>query len=142
MMQVEVPITFTTSPSFTPAPMASQCASNAPTGIGIPGAQPKFAGPLLRQVPGDLIGGGVAPVQLFADAREQRIDCHQKVFRRQAAERFVPHPLVAHGANAAPALGDGSVMPQRTAATISQCSKAEAKLVALLGIVPQPVQQL
>ena len=36
MMQVEVPTTLTTSPSRTPAPMASQCASNAPTGMGMP----------------------------------------------------------------------------------------------------------
>src|ERR1700759_625759 len=40
MMQVEVPTTLTTSPSRQPAPIASQCASNAPTGIGIPGFNP------------------------------------------------------------------------------------------------------
>ena len=40
MMQVEVPITFTTSPSLTPAPTASQCASKAPTGMGMPGCRP------------------------------------------------------------------------------------------------------
>ena len=40
MMQVEVPTTLTTSPSRHPAPRASQWASNAPTGIGMPGRRP------------------------------------------------------------------------------------------------------
>ena len=41
MMQVEVPTTFTTSPTRQPAPIASQCASNAPTGIGMPAFRPR-----------------------------------------------------------------------------------------------------
>ncbi len=40
MMHVEVPITLTMSSVPHPAPMASQCASNAPTGIGIPAFNP------------------------------------------------------------------------------------------------------
>ena len=36
----------------------------------------------------------------------------------------------------------GSVTPESVAATMSQCSSAVAKRCALLGIVPQPVQQL
>ena len=40
MMQVEVPTTFTTSPTRQPAPMASQWASKAPTGIGMPACRP------------------------------------------------------------------------------------------------------
>ena len=40
MMQVEVPMTLTTSPRPTPAPTASQWASSAPTGIGMPGDNP------------------------------------------------------------------------------------------------------
>ena len=43
MMQVEVPTTLTTSPWRTPAPMASQCASKAPTGMGMPARRPSFA---------------------------------------------------------------------------------------------------
>src|SRR6266581_4728034 len=43
MMHVEVPTTLTTSPSLAPAPIASQCASNAPTGIGIPARSPSFS---------------------------------------------------------------------------------------------------
>ena len=55
MMQVDVPTTFTTSPRRTPAPMASQCASNAPTGIGMPARSPSFAAHR-RQVAGDMVG--------------------------------------------------------------------------------------
>src|SRR5947199_3838245 len=51
MMQVEVPTTLTTSPSLAPAPMASQCASNAPTGIGIPGRSPSFSAQCGDNVP-------------------------------------------------------------------------------------------
>ena len=43
MMQVEVPTTLTTSPIRTPAPMASQWASKAPTGMGMPGRSPSLA---------------------------------------------------------------------------------------------------
>src|ERR1700691_2120829 len=42
-MHVEVPTTFTTSPSRMLHPSASQCASNAPTGIGIPARNPSFS---------------------------------------------------------------------------------------------------
>ena len=42
MMQVEVPMTFTMSSVRQPAPMASQCASNAPTGMGIPAFNPSL----------------------------------------------------------------------------------------------------
>ena len=55
MMQVEVPITFTMSSVRQPAPMASQCASNAPTGIGIPGFSPSLLRPKRRESPGDLV---------------------------------------------------------------------------------------
>jgi hypothetical protein len=43
MMQVEVPMTFTMSSVRQPAPIASQCASNAPTGMGIPALSPSFS---------------------------------------------------------------------------------------------------
>ena len=43
MMHVDVPTTFTASPSRIFDPIASQCASNAPTGIGIPAFSPNSA---------------------------------------------------------------------------------------------------
>ena len=74
MMQVDVPTTFTTSPSLTPAPMASQCASKAPTGMGMPARRPSFSAHSRRQLPGDLVRGRVPARQLRAHARQQRID--------------------------------------------------------------------
>src|SRR5207302_2230164 len=51
MMQVDVPTTLTTSPSLQPAPIASQCASNAPTGIGMPALRPISAAHFSESVP-------------------------------------------------------------------------------------------
>src|SRR5271155_531728 len=51
IMQVEVPTTFTMSSVLQPAPMASQCASNAPTGIGIPDFNPSFSAQNADSVP-------------------------------------------------------------------------------------------
>src|SRR5450432_3669637 len=51
MMQVEVPTILTTSPSDAPAPSASQWASNAPTGIGIPDFTPRRAAHSEESVP-------------------------------------------------------------------------------------------
>ena len=142
MMQVEVPTTLTTSPRRTPAPMASQWASKAPTGIGMPARRPSFAAHSGERWPAMLVRGCVAPADLGADAGEQRIDAGEELFGRQAAQRGVPHPLVAHGADAARDAAAGSVMPQRVAATMSQCSRAVAKRGALFGVVAQPVEQL
>ena len=55
MMQVDVPTTLTTSSVPHPAPIASQCASNAPTGIGIPGFRPSFSAHSADSVPGHLL---------------------------------------------------------------------------------------
>ena len=68
MMQVDVPTTFTMSSVRQPAPIASQCASKAPTGIGIPGLQSQLLRPVRRQRSRDLLGCGVLAIQLFADS--------------------------------------------------------------------------
>ena len=101
MMHVDVPTTFTTSPACTPAPIASQWASNAPTGIGMPSRKTEPGRPLGGEVPATLVAGGVTPGQPLPHALEQRIHFHQKLFRRQTAQRSVPHPLMAHGADGA-----------------------------------------
>ena len=54
MMQVDVPTTFTTSPSRIFEPIASQCASNAPTGIGIPARSPSFSAHSAERCPASL----------------------------------------------------------------------------------------
>ena len=51
MMQVDVPITFTMSSVRQPAPIASQCASKAPTGIGMPAFSPSFSAQTADSVP-------------------------------------------------------------------------------------------
>ena len=101
IMQVDVPTTLTTSPSRTPAPMASQCASKAPTGMGMPARSPSLPAHSGVRLPGDLVGSLIAPAE-FLRARRPAADRRgQELLRRQPAQRGVPHPLVAHGADAA-----------------------------------------
>ena len=88
-----------------------------------------------------MVGGEVVAGEFFADAVEERIEFGEERLRRQAVPLGIPHPFVAHGADAAlDELRAG--MPQSVAATMSQCSKAEANLVALVRIVAQPMEQL
>src|SRR5215469_8593597 len=78
-------------------PVRIECAHrNRDTGF-----QPQFLRPEYRENTGKLIRGGVTPIQLFADSRQQRIDFDQEVFWGQPAELRVPHPLVTHSANTA-----------------------------------------
>ena len=140
-MHVEVPTTLTTSPSCAPAPIASQCASNAPTGIGMPARRPSFSAHCGARAARDLVGRCVLAFQLRANACKQRIDLCQKTLRRQAAERGIPHPLVAHGADAAfhaAGIGDAA---QRGRDHVAVLEGAD-ELRALVWIVAQPVQQL
>ena len=55
MMHVDVPTTFTTSPMRTPAPIASQWASNAPVGIGMPARRPSFSAHAALKWPASLL---------------------------------------------------------------------------------------
>ncbi len=73
-------MTLTTSPSTRPAPIASQCASNAPTGMGMPAASPEFSGPFGCESSGDVIGREVSTLQFLPDAGKQRIDCAKEFF--------------------------------------------------------------
>ena len=142
MMQVEVPTTLTTSPLRQPAPMASQCASKAPTGIGMPRFQAQLFRPFLREMAG-------------RSGRKWRIGRRAFRARLQTADRLwsgtlrpavrpsasVPHPLVAHGADAARDLrriGDAAEHGRHHVAVFERGSHARA----LLRIVAQPVQQL
>ena len=101
MMQVEVPTTLTMS-SVRAAradrvPMRVEGAHrNRDAGL-----QSQLFRPMSRELPSNLIGSRVLAIQFFANAGEQRIDLDQELLRRQAAERRIPHPLVAHRADAA-----------------------------------------
>ena len=142
MMQVEVPTTLTTSPSRTPAPMASQCASKAPTGMGMPALEAELRRPLGREAAGDLVGGGVAAVRAWR-ARRRAAD-RRRPGTPPAAARPASRSTSTCGPWRRRCAGPrrGSVMPQSTAATMSQCSSAVAMRSRLAGVVAQPVQQL
>ena len=101
MMQVEVPTTLTTSPSRQPAPMRVPVRIEGADRDGDAGLQPEFLRPFCGKMAGEMVGGEVLAVELFAHAVKQRIDLRQETLRRQAAPLGVPHPLVAHGADAA-----------------------------------------
>ena len=57
--------------------------------------------PMRRKVSGEVIGGEIVAGELFANAVKQRVDLGKKRLRRQAVPLGIPHPLVAHGADAA-----------------------------------------
>ena len=87
------------------------------------------------------VAGGIHAAELRADAGEQRIDGGQEFLRREAAELLVPHPFVAHRADAARdgrGVGDAAQDGRRHVAVFERGRHA----VALAGIVAQPVQQL
>ena len=89
---------------------------------------------------GDLVGGFVAARQFRAHAGQQRVDGGQELFRRQAAQRGVPHPLVAHGADAARNGGRVGDAAQHGGHHIAMFQRG-GEAAALFGIVAQPVQQ-
>src|SRR3954467_8696603 len=87
-----------------------------------------------------MVGGGVMPAELFTHAFEQRINGYEELFRWKAAERFVPKPLMAHGADTAGRL--------RCLANTAEGCRDEVtmleggrELVALVRVMPEPVQQ-
>ena len=89
MMQVDVPTTLTTSPIRTPAPIASQCASNAPTGIGMPARRPSFPAHSGDERAGDLVRCARSGRASFARTpAKQRIDGCQEILR--TASRRAP----------------------------------------------------
>src|ERR1700736_122045 len=104
-------------------------------------AKPKFVGPLRPKMSGYFVARVVAPVQFRANTRQQRIDRYQKIFRRQPAERRVPHPLVTHGANRALhfcGIADSAKNCGGHVAMLESCREARS----FFRIVAQPMQQL
>ncbi len=133
MMQVEVPTTFTTSPVRAPAPTASQCASNAPTGIGIPARSPSFCAHSGASCPASLSLVAYCPCNFARTPLSSGSTCTKKSSAgRPPSESFHIHlwPIaqIERGASA------GSSIPQRTAAIMSQCSNALAKRGRFSGL--------
>ncbi len=89
----------------------------------------------------NLVARLVIAAEFRAHALQQRVHSHQKLFRRQPAPLRIPHPFVAHRANAALYILHGCHAAQRSRHHVAMFESRD-KLVALLRIVPQPVQQL
>ncbi len=93
-------------------PIASQCASNAPTGTGMPARRPKRLRPTRAPVPGQMVAGGIRAAQLGAHApASSGSTAARKSSGGSPPSSAIPHPLVAHGADAALQPVYGSVMP-------------------------------
>ena len=118
-------------------PVRVKCAH----GNGYAGTQPQRFSPLRRKMPGQMIAGQELAAKFGAHAGKQRVHGHQKLLRRQPAPLGIPHPLVAHGADAALQLVDLGDAAKRSRHHVAMFQRGD-KLRALFGIVAQPVQQL
>jgi hypothetical protein len=99
MSQVLVPMIFTSVPGAMPQPTAPRCASNAPTATGIPARKPVFFAHAAvsrpaRDQPRDTRAQAATQFPSFGSSlrKEFRVGI--------AAPGFIPHRLVAGGANA------------------------------------------
>ena len=119
-------------------PVGVECAG----GDGDSGGEAEGFGPLCGEMAGDLVGGCVAPgCDFVADAGEQRVDGGEELLRRQAPPARVPHPFVAHGADAARDLvgiGDAAEGGGDHVAVLQRGDETGAQL----GVVAQPVEEL
>ena len=123
--------------------MASQCASNAPTGIGNAGAQAEPLGPFGARVcrrSGRRLRS--VPPSLCADAGEQRDrrEVRNSSGGRPPSGSFHIHlwPMAQMLRGTCGGIGDAAQDGRRHVAMFQRGGEA----VALLGIVAQPVQQL
>ena len=82
---------------------------------------------------GDVVAGEIFAAHFGADAGKERIDSDEKFFGRQTVPLGIPHPLVAHGADAALEVFN-EVMPASVAATMSQCSSAVTNFARFSGL--------
>ena len=133
MMHVEVPTTFTISSVRQPAPIASQCASKAPTGIGMPAFRPSFSAQSGGKRSGNLVGRRHFAFQFFPHSRQQRIH-----FAQERSDGRPPragfHSHLWPMAQTLRFTFLGSVMPHSVAATMSQCSNAETNSERFAGL--------
>src|SRR5271165_7689823 len=133
MMQVDVPTTFATSLSCVPAPIASQCASNAPTGIGIPARNPNFSAQYGDSVPVILSEVSYCPAS-FARTPDSSGSNFTKNSSEGSPPRSACHSHLCPIAQMLRFALLGSVTPHNVAATMSQCSNALANSPRLSGL--------
>ena len=100
--------------------------------------QAELLRPIRREMTGEPIRSRIFAVQFFAYVRQQRIHLDEEFFRGKAAQRGVPHPLMAHGTNAALHFFGVRDATQRSRDHVAVL-KGRDKLGALAGIVPQPM---
>jgi len=87
------------------------------------------------------MGSGEFTIHFFAHAGEKWVYLNEKILRWQAAERGVPHPLVAHGADAAlHLLGIGDAA-ERCGNHIAMFERRN-EFWAFPGIMAKPMQEL
>src|SRR5262249_28240933 len=98
-------------------------------------------GPRLAERPSEAVGSGVAPTHPRADTRQERIDAGEEIVARQAAERFVPHPLMAHGTDTARKRA-GIVDAAEEGRPLATWFQGGDEAGPQLGVAAQPVQQL
>src|SRR5271166_5427033 len=106
---------------------------------GNSGKQAQLLGPVRMERAGNLIASLVAANQFLSDTFQQRVNGNKEIFGWKSAERAIPHPFVAHGADGTWRLhwiGDAAEHSGNHVAML----EGGDKLRALIGIVPQPVQ--
>ena len=123
MMQVEVPMTLTTSPRRTPAPMASQWASNAPTGIGMPARSPSLSAHAGARRPARRSEVANRPV-IFLRTPDSSGSTAVRKLSGGSPPSAALHIHLWPIAQTLRGTFAGSVIPHSTAATMSQCSNA------------------
>src|SRR5579862_1334548 len=104
------------------------------------GRQPEMFRPARREFSRSGIGPSINTIQLGANTGKKRVNFHQELFRGQSAERSVPHPLVAHGANTA---FDGARVSKTAESRGDHVAvlKGRCEGTAFRRVVAQPVQQ-
>ncbi len=106
-----------------------------------PRRQAHLRSPPLAQVSRNRIGAAVLPTQLLPNPIEQRIELRQKRLRRQSTPARIPHPLMPHRADTARHQRRIRNSDQRSRHHVAVLQR-RSKPLALLRIVPQPIQQL
>src|SRR6185312_16850719 len=109
-------------------------------GDGDPGSQSQLRCPYRCEAPRDLIRRRIASPELFTNTAQQWVDGPKELFGGESAELRVPHPFVAHGANAErrlPRIGDTAQSSGKHVAVFKGRNKARS----FFRMMPKPVQK-
>jgi len=133
IMQVEVPTTLTMSSLRQPAPIASQCASKAPTGMGMPAFKPSCFAQSADKWPARRSEVAYSPSS-FSRTPASNGSTFVRNFSggRPPSEAF--HIHLCPAAQTLRLTFFASEMPHSVAATMSQCSNAETHSPRLPGL--------